>query len=252
MDHAEHQHGAGHDHGHDHGDGHDAHAGHHSGNVNRMAASATLHCLTGCAIGEILGLMIGTAAGFGNAATIALAVVLAFVFGYALSTLPLVKAGLGIVAALGVVLAADTLSILTMEVVDNLVMALIPGAMDAGLVNAVFWVGMMIALTVAFFAAYPVNRYLLQRGKGHALTHHYHDAAPATGARRFIPTISTGSLAVALGAFMLGGLVVAVADELADDPTGSDGSGGHAQGRVIDSTSSASSSWASVSSPRSR
>ena len=140
---------------------------------NAMAASATLHCLTGCAIGEILGLMVGTAAGWSNAATIALAVGLAFLFGYALSTLPLIQAGLGFFAALSVVFAADTLSIATMELVDNLVMALIPGAMDAGLVNPVFWLGMMLALSVAFVAAFPVNRYLIDKGKGHALTHQY-------------------------------------------------------------------------------
>ena len=143
-----------------------------------MAISATLHCLTGCAIGEILGLMIGTALGLGNLGTIAVAVGLAFLFGYALSTLPLLRAGLGLGAALTVVLAADTLSIATMEVVDNLVMAVIPGAMDAGLVNPVFWLSMMLALTVAFFAAWPVNRHLLARGKGHALTHHFHGVEP--------------------------------------------------------------------------
>ena len=183
-----------------------------------MAASATLHCLTGCAIGEIAGLMIGTALGLATAPTIVLAIGLAFLFGYALSTLPLLKAGLGLGAALSVVLAADTLSILTMEVVDNAVMAVIPGAMDAGLVNTVFWVGMMLALTVAFLAAYPVNRYLLQRGKGHALTHEFHGAAPAaTGLRRFIPDLASTTLAAVIVSFMLGGLVVAAADELGSD-----------------------------------
>lgn len=188
--------------------------------VNSMAASATLHCLTGCAIGEIAGLMIGTAAGLANGWTIAISVALAFVFGYTLSTLPLLKAGLGVGAALSVVLAADTLSIATMEVVDNLVMAIIPGAMDAGLVNVVFWVGMMIALTAAFFAAYPVNRYLLQRGKGHALLHqhHQHDAGPVTGARRFIPSLPTPTLVAVLVAFLLGGLVVSIADEVGGGP----------------------------------
>ena len=141
---------------------------------NGMAANATLHCLTGCAIGEILGLMIGTAMGLANGTTIVLAVILAFLFGYALSTVPLVQAGLGFFAALSVVFAADTLSIATMEIVDNAVMALIPGAMDAGLVNPIFWLGMMIALAVAFVAAFPVNRYLIDKGKGHALTHQYH------------------------------------------------------------------------------
>ena len=138
--------------------------------INKMAVSATLHCLTGCAIGEVLGLIIGSTLGLSIPATIALAVALAFLFGYALSTLPLVKSGMAFFAALSVVFAADTLSIATMEIVDNTVMALIPGAMDAGLVNPVFWVSMPIALTVAFFAALPVNKYLLARNKGHALT----------------------------------------------------------------------------------
>lgn len=142
---------------------------------NSMAANATLHCLTGCAIGEIIGLMIGTALGLSTGVTIALAVGLAFLFGYALSTLPLIKAGLGFFAALSVVFAADTLSIAVMELVDNLVMAIIPGAMDGGLVNPIFWLGMMIALTAAFIAAFPVNRYLIDKGKGHALTHQYHE-----------------------------------------------------------------------------
>ncbi|WP_241153837.1 DUF4396 domain-containing protein [Nocardioides pantholopis] len=145
----------------------------HGGGVNAMAANATLHCLTGCAIGEILGLMIGTALGLATGATIALAVGLAFLFGYALSTLPLLRAGASFTAALSLVFAADTISIATMELVDNLVMALIPGAMDSGLVNPIFWIGMMIALAVAFVAAFPVNRYLIGRGKGHALTHQY-------------------------------------------------------------------------------
>jgi preprotein translocase subunit SecG len=195
---------------------HESNHGHHDmGSVDRMAVSATLHCLTGCAIGEIVGLIIGTALGLSNLTTIALAVALAFAFGYSLSTLPLLKAGLALGAAFSVVLAADTLSILTMEIVDNVVMAIIPGAMNAGLVNPIFWVGMMIALTAAFFAAYPVNRVLLQRGKGHALTHEYHGAEEtATGTRRFIPSFSTGALIAVIVAFMLGGLVVSVADEL--------------------------------------
>jgi hypothetical protein len=140
---------------------------------NALAANATLHCLTGCALGEVVGLMVGTALGMSAGATIALAVALAFLFGYAFSTLPLVQAGLGFGAALSVVFAADTLSILTMEVVDNVVMAVIPGAMEAGLVNAAFWIGMIIALLAAFVAAFPVNLYLMGRGKGHALTYEY-------------------------------------------------------------------------------
>lgn len=191
------------------------HAQQAGGSLNSMAASATLHCLTGCAIGEVVGLIVGTAAGLGNAATIVISIALAFVFGFTLSSLPLLRAGLTLGATLSVVVAANTLSIATMEVVDNVVMWLIPGAMNAGLVNAVFWVGMMISLTVAFFGAYPVNRYLLQRGKGHALTHEYHHgAASPTGARRFIPSIPTPTLVAVLVAFLLGGLVVSVADDL--------------------------------------
>ena len=186
--------------------------------TNAMAVSATLHCLTGCAIGEILGLMIGTALGLSTLATIATAVGLAFLFGYALSTLPLLRAGLGAGAALSVVLAADTLSIATMELVDNSVMALVPGAMDAGLVNPVFWMSMMVALTAAFFAAWPVNRWLLARGKGHALTHGFHGTEPV-GARRLIPDLSTATLVGAITAFMLGGLVVSLAGDVdAEEP----------------------------------
>jgi Domain of unknown function (DUF4396) len=211
-------------HAHDHGHGgHGDHA-HHAGG-NRMALSATLHCLTGCAIGEIVGLIIGTALGLTNMATIAIAVGLAFLFGYTLSTLPLLKAGLALGTALSVVLAADTLSILTMEIVDNVVMAVIPGAMNAGLVNAIFWIGMMLALGAAFVAAYPVNRYLLQRGKGHALTHKYRGSGEASGLRRYIPSFSTGALVAAISAFMLGGLVVSIAGQLEKpEPTT-----GHAQ-----------------------
>lgn len=142
--------------------------------LNQMAKSATLHCLTGCALGEVLGLVIGTALGLSVGVTITLAVALAFIFGYSLSTLPLLKVGVSFTAALSVVLAADTLSIATMEVVDNLVMALIPGAMTAGIVNPVFWISMPVALIAAFFAAYPVNKYLLAKNKGHALIMQYH------------------------------------------------------------------------------
>lgn len=195
--------------------GHDHHGMGADGGLNKMAASATLHCLTGCAIGEILGLIIGMAAGLSNGWTTAIAIGLAFLFGYSLSTLPLVKAGLTLGSAFRVVVAADTLSIATMEVVDNAVMLAIPGAMNAGLVNIVFWLSMALALAVAFAAAYPVNRYLLRRGKGHALTHRYHGAPPAQGLRRRIPDLSPGLLAAIIASFMLGGLVVATADELA-------------------------------------
>lgn len=142
----------------------------HSHDINGMAVSATLHCLTGCAIGEVIGLIAGSVFGLSNFVTIALSVVLAFIFGFSLSTLPLLKAGIGFIAALSVVAAADTLSIATMEVVDNLVMVVIPGALYAGLVDPLFWISMPVSLIVAFFAALPVNKYLLKRNKGHALT----------------------------------------------------------------------------------
>jgi hypothetical protein len=151
---------------------HDHHQGH--GNVQTMALSATLHCLTGCAIGEIAGLVIGSILGLSNGVTIILATVLAFAFGYSLSIIPLLKSGLSFKTAFPIILAADSLSILTMEVVDNTVMAVIPGAMNAGLVNPIFWLSLPVSLIVAFWAAYPVNLYLLQRGKGHALVHDYH------------------------------------------------------------------------------
>jgi len=139
-----------------------------------MAVNATLHCLTGCAIGEVAGLILGTALGLSNGLTIFISIVLAFVFGFSLSTLPLLKAGLGFLAALAVVFAADTLSIATMEVADNIVMASIPGAMNASLTNPLLWATMPLSLVVAFLAAYPVNRYLLTKGQGHALTMKYH------------------------------------------------------------------------------
>ena len=140
-------------------------------NTREVAIGATLHCLTGCAIGEIAGLIIGTALGLTNLVTIIISIALAFVFGYTLSVLPLVKAGIGLAAALPVVFVSDTLSIFTMEVADNTVMAIIPGAMNAGLVNPLFWATMPLSLLIAFFVAVPVNEYLLKRGKGHALIH---------------------------------------------------------------------------------
>lgn len=141
--------------------------------TRKMAASATLHCLMGCAIGEIAGMMIGTHYGWGNTETTMLAVVLAFVSGYSLSTLPLVRNGMGFFQALRLVFAADTLSILTMEIVDNFVMWLIPGAMNTHFFDMFFWVSMAVSLVAAFFVAWPVNYWLLKRGKGHALTHHH-------------------------------------------------------------------------------
>ncbi len=139
--------------------------------LNKTALSATLHCLSGCAIGEIAGMVIGTALGLSNLVTVALAVFLAFIFGYSLSLLPVVKSGLALAAAMPIVLASDTLSIATMEIVDNFVMLVIPGAMDSGLVNPLFWMALPVSLLVAGMVAYPLNRYLLTRGKGHALVH---------------------------------------------------------------------------------
>lgn len=139
-----------------------------------MAVSATLHCLTGCSLGEILGLVIGTIIGLSNGTSVALSILLSFVFGYLLSLLPLTKGGLPIKKAFGIVLAADTVSIITMEIVDNSVMLTVPGAMNANLVNPLYWITMPISLMAAFFVAVPVNRYLLNRGKGHALMHTYH------------------------------------------------------------------------------
>jgi hypothetical protein len=135
-----------------------------------MAVSATLHCLTGCAIGEVLGMVIGTIFGLSNGLTILLAILLAFVFGFGLSTVPLIKAGIGFLGALSIVAAADTLSIATMELVDNLIMAVIPGALDAGLADFLFWASLALSLVAAYFAALPVNSYLLRRGKGHAVS----------------------------------------------------------------------------------
>jgi hypothetical protein len=142
--------------------------------LNRTAFSATLHCLTGCAIGEVLGMVIGTALGWGNFATIALAVVLAFFFGYSLTMIPLLRSGLALTTTLPLAFASDTLSITVMEIVDNAIMLVVPGAMEAGLGSFLFWGSLAFALAVAFVAAYPVNRYLIARGRGHAVVHEYH------------------------------------------------------------------------------
>ncbi len=156
-----------------------AHFHHHHGapskdGLNRTALSATIHCLTGCAIGEILGLVIGTALGWGTAPTIVLAVALAFLFGYALTMLPLLRSGLPFGTALGLALAADTASITIMEIVDNLIMLIIPGAMGAGLASPLFWGSLIVALLVAGAFAFPVNRWLISRGRGHAVVHAFH------------------------------------------------------------------------------
>ena len=143
--------------------------------LNRVAFSATVHCLTGCAIGEVLGLIIGTALGWGNWETIALAVALAFVFGYTLTMLPLLRSGIAFGAAVPVALASDTVSITIMEIVDNAIVLAIPGAMAAGLDDGLFWGSLAIALVLAGAAAYPVNRWLIARGRGHAVVHALHE-----------------------------------------------------------------------------
>jgi len=139
--------------------------------LTRVALSATLHCLTGCAIGEVLGMVIGTALGFSALGTVALAVALAFLFGYALTSLPLLRAGMTVSAVIPIALASDTLSIATMEIVDNAIMLALPGAMEAGAGSLLFWGSLAFALVIAGAVAVPVNRWLIARGKGHAVVH---------------------------------------------------------------------------------
>jgi putative flippase GtrA len=142
--------------------------------LTRTAISATLHCLTGCALGEVLGLVLATAFGWPNGPSIAISIALAFVFGYLLTTLPLLRAGLSLRAALALALASDTLSITTMEIVDSLIVLAVPGAMAAGLGDPLFWGSLAFALFIAFWVAVPVNRWLIARGKGHAVIHAHH------------------------------------------------------------------------------
>ncbi len=142
--------------------------------LNRLAFSATVHCLTGCAIGEVLGMVIGTALGWGDLGTIALAVLLAFFFGYSLTSMPLLRSGMTLAAVAPIAFASDTISITIMEVVDNAIMLLIPGAMEASLDEIGFWAALAVALLIAGAAAFPANRWLLARGKGHAVVHEHH------------------------------------------------------------------------------
>ncbi|MER7791514.1 DUF4396 domain-containing protein [Streptomyces sp. NPDC097640] len=158
---------------------HGGHAGHggHSGHAPAswaMAMQATLHCLTGCAIGEVLGMAIGTALGWHNVPTMVLAIVLAFVFGYSLTIRGVLRAGLDLRAALRVALAADTVSIAVMELADNATILVFPGAMDATLADALFWLSLALSFVVAFAVTTPVNRWMIGRGKGHAVVHQYH------------------------------------------------------------------------------
>ena len=152
--------------------GHHAHHGEQS--LTRSAVQATLHCLTGCAIGEVLGMVLATALGLGDAASIALAVALAFVFGYAFTLGPVVRSGVGLRRAAGIAFAADTVSITTMEIVDNAFILLVPGALAAGLTDGLFWWSLALGLVVAFVLTVPVNRWLIARGRGHAVVHHLH------------------------------------------------------------------------------
>ncbi|GIH10424.1 hypothetical protein Rhe02_84910 [Rhizocola hellebori] len=142
--------------------------------LTKLAVSATLHCLTGCAIGEVLGMVIGTALGWSNGATVALSIVLAFFFGYSLTIRPVLRSGVPFGQAVRVALAADTVSIAVMEIVDNAVMLGIPGAMEAGLTSWLFWASLAFSLAVAFVVTVPVNRWLISRGRGHAVVHEHH------------------------------------------------------------------------------
>jgi Domain of unknown function (DUF4396) len=170
-----------------------------------VALSATLHCLTGCAIGEVLGFVIGTALGFSDLATIALAVALAFLFGYALTSLPLLRAGFAFAAVVPIALASDTASIAVMEIVDNVIVLLIPGAMEAGLGDVLFWGALSVALVVAGAFALPLNRWLIARGKGHAVVHE-------TGIHGGPSTRVVGAVAILAAIF---GTVVLLAEALA-------------------------------------
>jgi hypothetical protein len=156
---------------------HDHHHHHHHAtpSLNRTAFLATAHCLTGCAIGEVLGMVIATAVGFGNALSIALAVALAFDFGYSFTMLPLLRAGLALGVVIPLALASDTLSIGTMEIVDNAFILIVPGAIEAELGDGLFWWSLGLSLVIAFVAAFPVNRLLIARGRGHAVVHAYHE-----------------------------------------------------------------------------
>jgi hypothetical protein len=164
-----------------------AHAGHHHhpsrhnnthgtavSSVNRLAVTATLHCLTGCAIGEVLGLVIAMSLGWGNAGSITLAVLLAFVFGYASTLVPLIRGGMTFAGAASIAVTADTVSIIVMEIMDNVMMLAIPGAMDAGVTDGLFWTSLALSFGAAFVVTVPVNRWLIARGRGHAVVHAHH------------------------------------------------------------------------------
>jgi hypothetical protein len=148
--------------------------GHNSQSLNRAAFTATTHCLTGCAIGEVLGMILATWWGWGNIASISLAIVLAFFFGYSLTLGPVVRAGVPLRRALPIAFASDTASITVMEIVDNAFILIVPGAIAAGLGDSLFWWSLGVSLVIAFVFALPVNRWLIGRGRGHAVVHAYH------------------------------------------------------------------------------
>ncbi len=176
--------------------------------LNAVTLSATLHCLTGCAIGEVLGMVIGTALGFSQWGTVALAVALAFLFGYSLTSLPLLRAGLALSAVVPIALATDTFSIAVMEIVDNALMVSIPGAMESGVGDVLFWGALSFALVVAGVIAFPVNRWLITRGKGHAVLHN-------SGHHPNFPTRVVATVAVAMFIF---GSAVLIAEAFDEDP----------------------------------
>jgi hypothetical protein len=189
----------------------------HGGALDAVAFSATLHCLTGCAIGEVLGMVVGTALGFSEWGTVALAVGLAFLFGYALTSLPLLRAGIAFATVVPIALATDTFSIAVMEIVDNAIMLAIPGAMESGVGDVLFWGALSVALVVAGIVAFPVNRWLIQRGRGHAVLHE-------TGIHGGPPTWLVATIAAVAAAF---GTAVLIAEGFGDEePAGHDG-GGH-------------------------
>ncbi len=185
--------------------------------LDRVSFSATLHCLTGCAIGEITGMVIGTALGFSQWGTVGLSVALAFVFGYTLTSLPLLRAGIALATVIPIALATDTFSIATMEIVDNAIMVAVPGAMDAGVGDLLFWGALSVALVIAGVVAFPVNRWLIRRGKGHAVLHE-------TGIHGGAPTWLVAAIAAVAAVFGTAVLVEEAFDE--DEPAGHD-AGGH-------------------------
>ena len=178
--------------------------------LDAVALSATLHCLTGCAIGEVAGMVLGTALGFSEWGTVGLAVALAFLFGYALTSLPLLRAGLALSAVIPIALATDTFSIAVMEIVDNAIILAIPGAMESGVGNILFWGTLSFALVIAGVVAYPLNRWLITRGRGHAVLHN-------SGHHPNFPTRLVAGIA-ALG-FVFGSAVLIAEVAGSDDPS---------------------------------